>query len=276
MPYFGIMLIMKNVIKISLVVLAVASTSVFAGTFQGMDRADPERAGIMTNQVVPVVDYDNDSCLPSAAVNRDGVQNGGRKPSGSMTGDCRDGDFLRKSNFYHRYMCKVKDGNEYCGHMFEVYFKKDQWRNSFWGQYSGHRHDVEAIVTWTKNGELTHASTSAHGDWTTVSESKIPKYYGHPMFVYHKDNVRTHAMRVAKTNEQAENPAGVWGWPPVVSWYTMKGDGISNQSMRNKFNSYDFGSASFKIKDSKFKSQMNSARPSGYPEFYNRDRDNSK
>ena len=53
--------------------------------------------------------------------------------------------------------------------------------------------------------------------------------------------------------------------PPLVLWFKMTGDGvITNQLMRNFFNTYEYGSATFQIKDGKVQSQADKAREYAY------------
>ncbi len=78
-------------------------------------------------------------------------------------------------------------------------------------------------------------------------------------------------MCFAKSNEVAENPYGAFVLPPVTSWYSITGDNVSNQEMRNKLNSYNYGSATIPVKDSNFLGDVNTNRPSGYPQFSQQD-----
>ena len=251
--------------------LAFTSLPALANDFPRLDEALPEAEVI--GDLAPVFDFDGDSCLPSAGVSRSGTQNGGLKPSGSLTGGCRNTQFLSLSNTLHRYACVEQAGSRYCGHFFALYFLKDQILD---GINSGHRHDWEHVAVWTRDGVVTHGSYSAHGDLYQAEADSLEQEAGHLKFVYHKDGLLTHAMRFAKQDEQAENPAGQFVTPTLISWYRMQGDGVDNQTLRDKFNSFDFGSANVPLKDRNFLTNLNAARPSGYPAFTQASLDSSR
>ncbi|WP_246624725.1 NPP1 family protein [Oceanobacter mangrovi] len=233
-----------------------------ADDFAALDQAMP--TAVDAASIAPVFDFDSDSCLPAAGISRRGDQNGGQKPSGSLTGACRSSNFMELSNTVHRYACQTSGSTTYCGHFYALYFEKDQ---IFDGIESGHRHDWEYAAVWTTNGVVTHGSYSAHGDLTTSAASELEFENGHLKIVYHKDGVATHALRFAKTAETAENPYGAFVTPPIISWYEFAGDGWSNLVMRNLLNNYDYGSANLPVRESSFLSDMNEFKPSSYPTF---------
>lgn len=248
------------------ITLSIASAVVNASDFAKLDEALPTN-GIINNKQ-PVFDFDGDGCLPSAGISRWGEMNAGLKTSGRITGGCRSGNFMLTSNTMHRYVCKTSGGDQYCGHIYALYFEKDQVFNYFGG---GHRHDWEHAAVWTKNGVVTHGTYSSHGNQTTKPAAELPFENGHLKIVYHKDGILTHAFRFAKSNEYAENPYGAFITPTIVSWYQMVGDGLSNAQMRSRLNSFDYGSATLPIKDSKFLNNINNGKPPGYPTFTNAD-----
>ncbi|CAK4709985.1 unnamed protein product [Aphanomyces euteiches] len=110
----------------------------------------------------------------------------------------------------------------------------------------------------------------------TAPENEIPKQDGHLKFVYHKDGASTRCFRFAKTDEVAENPVGTFVFPTVASWYSIKGDGLDNANLRNKLNTYDYGSASLPTKDGAFLSNLNKFKPLTFPGFTQESIDNSK
>jgi hypothetical protein len=246
----------------AIVAAAALITGTTASDFAKLDQALP--SGIDISSITPLFDIDTDSCLFSAGISRTGAQNGGLKPSGSLTGSCRNSNFLSLSNLYHRYACITSGSTKYCGHFFAVYALKDQIVD---GVESGHRHDWEKVIVWTENGVATYGTYSAHSGVGTAAASAIPQQNGHLKFVYHKDGVLTHAMRFAKTDESAENPSGSWFTPTIVSWYTMVGDGVTNAQLRADLNSYDYGSANFPQTDSIFLGKLNEFKPSTFPTF---------
>ncbi|TMW58383.1 hypothetical protein Poli38472_009942 [Pythium oligandrum] len=257
---------------ILVVCLAAALDSVHADDFPKLDEALPRNIDI--RGITPLIDTDTDSCLPSAMISRTGQQNGGLAPAwASLVKGCRNNDFLNLSNTYHRYACKNSDGRQYCAHLFAYYFLKDQSVNLI---PSGHKNDLEQVAVWTIDGRISHGSFSAHVKLQTKPADQLDKQDGHLKFVYHKDGGLTHCFRFAKPNEVAENPAGAWVLPTLVSWYTMQGDGIDNAGLRDKFNNYDYGTASLQIKDSGFRWNINTFRPSEFPEFSDDDVSNSQ
>jgi len=263
---------MKTIVSLlALAVTCLMSSYLHAADFAKLDEALPNN-GIINN-LHPVFDFDGDGCLPSAGISRTGAQNSGLKTSGTITGDCRSGNFLLTSNTLHRYVCKTSSGNQYCAHFYALYFEKDQLFHYFGG---GHRHDWEHAVVWTTNGVVTHGSYSAHGDLFTKPASELPFENGHLKIVYHKDGVTTHAFRFAKSNEYAENPYGSFLTPTIISWYQVGGDGVTNHQMRNKLNSYNYGSATIPMKDSNFLANVNNNLPYGYPSFNSSDVSNSQ
>lgn len=238
------------------------SVSAYADDFAKLDKALPTE--VDAESIAPVFDFDSDSCLPSAGISRNGEQNGGQKPSGSLTGACRSDNFLNTSNTVHRYVCTESSGSNYCGHFYALYFEKDQMID---GITSGHRHDWEYAAVWTTNGVVTHGSYSAHGELNTAPAAELPFEGGHLKIVYHKDGALTHALRFAKDNEYAENPYGYFVMPDIISWYQFYGDGLDNREMRNRINGFDYGSANLPVRNSSFLRDINKYRPSGYPEF---------
>ncbi len=257
---------MKLSIPTALLTLFLNTELTLASDFAKLDQTLPSNVSILNTY--PVFDFDTDGCLPSAGISRLGQKNDGLNTSGKITGDCRSGNFLLTSNTMHRYVCKTSGGSQYCGHIYALYFEKDQLFDYFGG---GHRHDWEHAVVWTRNGVVTHGTYSSHGNQTTKPASELPFENGHLKIVYHKDGVTTHAFRFAKSNEYAENPYGSFLTPTIVSWYQMVGDGLSNQQMRSRLNSFDYGSANLPVKDSNFLNNINNGKPSGYPTFSSAD-----
>ncbi|MCV2886000.1 NPP1 family protein [Aestuariibacter sp. AA17] len=252
--------------------LIMGSTSfAMADDFPALDEALPTLVDAYT--IAPVFDFDGDGCFPSAGISRAGEMNGGLKTSGPLGGHCRSHDFLNTSNTLHRHACLENQGDEYCGHIYMLYFEKDQVI-PYLG--FGHRHDWEYAAVFTKNGVVTHGTYSSHGDAITKPASELPFEGTHLKIVYHKDGALTHAMRFAKQpTEIAENPYGRFVTPTITSWYKIVGDGLSNADMRYRLNNYDYGSAHISVKDSSFLGSLNKAKPSSYPQFTQASIDNA-
>lgn len=246
--------------------LVTFSQTSLANDFVALDQALP--ANFIINNTEPVFDFDGDGCLPSAGISRQGRQNSGQSTSGNLGAQCRDNRFLESSNTFHRYACHTNGDGQFCGHFYALYFKKDQIFPYFGG---GHRHDWEYAAIWTHDGVVTHGSASAHGDLITKSATELPFYNGHLKVVYHKDGLLTHAFRFAKSNEYAENAYNRFVTPVIVSWYEMQGDDVDNNTLREKLNRYNYGSATLPIKDSRFLINLNKFKPHTYPVFLTTD-----
>lgn len=243
------------------VLVAMAASSVaYAEDFAALDQAIPSAD---VYNLAPVFDFDGNGCLPSAGISRTGEMNDGLNASGSITGGCRTNSFLNSSNTMHRQACMTHRGDEYCAHIYSLYFEKDQ-ATIFGG---GHRHDWEHATVWSKNGQVTHGSYSAHGDSFTKSANELEFEGNHLKIVYHKDGILTHALRFAKNSESAENPYGRWVTPNIASWFSAYGNGVSNAQMRSYLNTYNYGSATLPTKDSKFLGNINRFKPWNYPTF---------
>ncbi|WP_216367288.1 NPP1 family protein [Aeromonas media] len=253
---------MNNAIYIFMPLILVSTLGVTA-EFPKLDEAYPSNVNIRGFE--PVFDFDTDGCYPAAGISRSGQQNPGLNTTGAINGSCRDAGFLEISNTLHRYACIAGSGGTYCAQFYDMYFEKDQTVHGSAGV--GHKHDWESVAIWTTNGVITHVGASAHGSMDTRAFSQVAKEGNHAKIVYHKDGGLTHAFRFASSTEPAENHYGYWVTPAVTTWYELKGDGISNQEMRNKLNSFDYGKASIKVKDSSFLTTINSSKPSGYPTF---------
>jgi hypothetical protein len=140
---------------------------------------------------------------------------GGLEHRGSITGGCRSTGFLDTSNTLHRHACIASGGSTYCGPFYALYFLRDQI-SALGG---GHRHDWEYAAIWTRDGVVTHAGYSAHGDLHNAEVGTLARVTGHVKFVYHKDGASTHALRFAGAGEPPGNPYGQFLAPLVTSWY---------------------------------------------------------
>ena len=234
-----------------------------AEDFPKLDEAIP---GDFVSTLAPVFDFEPDGCLPSAGISREGEQNEGLDTAGSITLDCYYYYFLDTSNTLHRHECISKNGSEYCGDFYALYFEKDDCDAIVPG--CGHRHDWEYAAVWTIDGNITHGSCSAHGVLGTRALADLPiDENGHMKIVYHQDGMYTHALRFAAIGERAKNPYGRFVTPTLISWDNLIGDGICNDEMREKLNSFDYGSATIPLKDSNFWFNLIRFKPSSYPNF---------
>lgn len=226
-------------------------------------------------EIAPVFDFHNNGCLPDVGVDRYGQMNPGIEPVGGLGENCRNEQFLKQSNTLHRALCmdKTTDTGEsrYCGHIYSLYFTKDQ---SIIGERSGHAHDWEFAVIYTKDGNITHAGYSAHGKVITTPINEIETQGKQVKVVYRKDGNKTHAFSFAEPGEKAQNPYNRFVTPAVVSWFEMRGENLSNEEMRYAFNNHDFKAGNVPVSDDNFVRNLNKGKPESYPEFYlNKDAD---
>lgn len=232
-----------------------------ANKFKGL----PENALEVAKKWAIVFDFDDDCCYPAPALSTAGEVNGGLPTSGKQTGSCRDMDQFQQANTYCRYRYVKKDSDIFLVIMYALYFQKDQVAP--WNPIPsdpGHRHDWEYGLVWVKNGALTHASYSEHGDAHTKPISALDFDSGmedHVKLVYHKDMEMTRCMRFAKEEEKAENGLGKWLTPNLVEWELL------DDEQRSTLTNHDFGSAHFPVKDENFFTEITDAGciPEGYP-----------
>jgi hypothetical protein len=278
---------MKKFLPTKLKVLPVVLIGLFSSAYIQAEGFDPHNRLNANPPVLnfegatkfaPVFDYDGDSCFPAPAIDGLGRPNHGRSPTDNHPESyCRQNQDIDNAFTYHRQLCKIADNVEYCAHLYELYFEKDQNK---WG-VADHRHDIELVVVWTKqNGAdqpdiASHVSISAHGELDTQSYSSVPKQGTFPKVVYHLPYFANHALRWAKSGERAEAFSnGQFKRPYFASYATTTTKDGATRSFADAVNSSNFGSASFKIKSSKIVSQVNNEKPSGYPEFTANDLEN--
>ncbi|WP_037679723.1 NPP1 family protein [Streptomyces griseus] len=220
--------------------------------FAAPPKALPGNADSQEKAYQPAFDYDTDGCYPTPAIGPDGTINGGLKPTGSLSGDCRDGSDLDNTNSYSRSKCN----NGWCAFMYGLYFEKDQAVAG--SSIGGHRNDWEHVVVFVQDNQVKYVSTSNHGSYTVHGASEVRFDGTHPKIVYHKDGISTHCFRLAGSNDEPpENHEGTWQYPPLVGWNGYPA------GLRDKLTAYDFGSANFALKDANFASDLAKAKPSG-------------
>ncbi|MER6133757.1 NPP1 family protein [Streptomyces sp. NPDC001815] len=209
---------------------------------------------------MPLFDYDSNSCFPAAAIDRDGNLNGGLDDSGPVTGQCRS-NHLGKANTYSR----VKCNNGWCGIVYTLYFEKDM--SCAGCTPTSHRHDWESVVVWVKQGVdfPDYVSMSAHGQYTTKPYYDVERDGKRAKAVYHKEGGSTHSMRFAKAGERPEAWGdGGWDTPGLVSWNSFP-SGNNGVNLQSKLNSATWGDANFPLKDGRFTTELQRAKPSNIP-----------
>ena len=232
-------------------------------TFSVQSQGLPENATEKVKNWAIVFDFKDNSCYPAAAISADGIKNGGLKPTGLKTCNCRNIEQLNSANTYCRTQSITIDSISYEVIMYALYFEKDQYIPWTPIQLKGsHRHDWEYASIWLSNGEITHATYSAHGhDGETMPISSLffdSEIKTHVKVVYHQDNIQTHCMRFAKKNEKPKNELGKWITPSLVQWSMMT-------DAQRKLLSEDWGSARPPFTDQNFHNEIAKYLPPGYP-----------
>ncbi|MFF2525130.1 NPP1 family protein [Streptomyces liangshanensis] len=223
----------------------------------------PYGAGGWEASFSPAYDYDGDGCLATSAEDINGNLNPGLALGGAVNGHCHDMAQLNSSNTYGRSECN----NGWCAVMYDSYFEKDQSTNGVGeiaGGTNGHRHDIESVISWINqaSNQVEYLSVSQHGDWKTYTRSQVRFDGSHPKVVYQKDGGFTHDFRIANASDDAvENPTHQWFYPPLVDWNHWPQVNAPTNWLRDRLMAADFGSASFKIKDSAFQGELGRAKP---------------
>ncbi|KAF4341655.1 hypothetical protein FBEOM_4393 [Fusarium beomiforme] len=248
----------------------------------------PENADVESLRYQPLLDFDEDSCYNTAAIdqwgnvnfgmpveqmfipymsdyNRDDAEirmrqdesKNGISQGSAFSFGCRNFARLEHANAYSRYRCN----NGWCAYMYEYYFEVDR---SAKGSRRGHVHDWENVVVFVKNGtEITRVAPSAHGRYKKATNQPVLDRT-HPLIVYHKDGWGTHCMRIAKEKERfkLENVYRLWQRAPLVGW-----NGYPSKHVRDRLSTADFGKATFKLIDSRFGDALKKAAGKHVPGF---------
>ena len=121
--------------------------------------ATPDNATPGALKWQPVLDFDRDTCLHTAAIDEWGNLNEGLTTN--QFSQCSDGDRLQHANTYSRQRCN----HGWCAYMYAYYAEMDATVASIatTGRIGGHRHDWEHVIVWTLNDEMSFVSWSAHG-----------------------------------------------------------------------------------------------------------------
>ena len=152
-----------------------------------------------------------------------------------------------------------------------LYFEKDIIL------FNSHRHDWEFVVIWTIDGKPTHIGLSHHRSWNQYSwhNSKLQIEGNRPKIVYHNDGGSGILGNFGHPLRLASKEGGWFSTPPLVSYYSMSGDGAcDNREMRFVFDKANFGEATNPMKSRSFMERMNNRKkrlPAEYPEFEDSD-----
>ncbi|KAK3387787.1 necrosis inducing protein [Podospora didyma] len=210
----------------------------------------PASASEIENRFQPVLDFDKDGCYYTSAIDSSGNVNPGLGPvAKSPSSDCRDANRLENNNLYSRSRCN----NGWCAIMYEYYFEKDQ---TVWGSYgTGHRHDWENVIVFTKDNAVQRVAPSCHGKYDQASNTFRSDESGRPKIVYHQDGGLTHCFRHAnEQDEQIENYTGKWFLGNLIGWNNW-----SSNDLRAKMLANWAGGVGPKLPDDKFAGSLRAA-----------------
>lgn len=240
-------------------ILVFITLGVQCQSFEGL----PEMASDKVKKWAIRFDFENNSCYPAAAISNEGKVNGGYKASGSKTGNCRNKEQLTNANTFCRTERVIVGSDTFEIIMYALYFEKDQY--FLWTPIElpgSHRHDWEYASVWLTNGELTHATYSAHsrdGETKPIHELYFDdSLRRHVKVVYYQEPFNTHCMRFARPNEKAKNELGEWITPKLVQW-----DMLTDK--HKELLSGDWGKANPPILDKYFYNEIDKYLPPGYP-----------
>lgn len=243
---------------IAIVMASPMPSNIQPSTLTGRDVLQrlPEGSDPLEVRLQPLLDFDKDGCYNTAAIDPSGRTNPGKAATGTPEGKCRDRAQLDNSNTYSRKRCN----NGYCAIMYEYYFEKDQAALGTYG--SGHRHDWENIVVFSKGNQVVRVAPSCHGKYDHATNS-FPRNDLHPLIVYHKDGAGTHCFRVANNNDVAhpENHFGQFYRSPLVGWNNWPNNGLRDK-MLNAWK----GGIGPKL-DDEFSGALRAAAGNGVPGF---------
>ena len=188
------------------------------------------------NRYAPQVHIEH-GCQPYPAVDNNGNYSAGLKDAGSHNGGCTDSN---RGQIYARSMCK----SGYCGYMYVFYMPKD---NGVPIPSTGHRHDFEEVVVWTRNGQIIGAAYSRHGDYSYDTNPHLVN--GRVNAAYRIDGV-THSMGKIRNRDRGRGK--VW---PVATWNRMTSK--AKQALNDTSN---FPTSVFPARNDNFRAKLNEAR----------------
>ncbi|RGP78646.1 hypothetical protein FLONG3_3268 [Fusarium longipes] len=216
----------------------------------------PKNADENSLRFQPALDFDKDSCYNTAAVDPSGNLNPGLPNKGSPANGCRDLPRLDNANVYSRSRCN----NGWCAYMYEYYFEVDRTGRGS----GGHVHDWENVVVFVENGNrIARVAPSAHGGYKGATNNPVLDG-DHPLIVYHKNGLSTHAFRIAREDERhdVENGYGSWQIADLVAW-----NGYPSSFVQDQLTHHDFGKATIKLVDSRFGDNLKKAAGDSVPGF---------
>jgi hypothetical protein len=210
--------------------LLTAATTILSVSLADVLSLMPEAATPWAIQWQPVLDYDPEVCKHTAAIQADGYTN----PGHGSEGGCENYDRLQSCNTYARQRCN----RGWCAYMYGYYAEYDDG-----GWWTGHRHDWESAIVWTKDDVFSQVCWSAHGDckWpvlcffpspgafvrslgektqlanyifvdTDTCSSSVRAKDTHVKLVYHHGAANSASLRLAEADDDDKIESGVGDW----------------------------------------------------------------
>ncbi|KXT16944.1 hypothetical protein AC579_7425 [Pseudocercospora musae] len=178
----------------------------------------PEKASPGAIKFQPALDFDEDVCYYTAAIDNVGAINPGLPNKDQKHSQCRHPDRLENLNVYVRQRCN----GGWCAYLYDYYAEMDNPPSL--STVGGHRNEWEHVVVWTKYSQtnelgwpadetISHVSTSAHGEFYT---HKAKDYsfadFGdgdgpnHPLVVVHHKGALNASLRPAEYHDVEKGP----------------------------------------------------------------------
>ncbi|CAN8066532.1 unnamed protein product [Agarophyton chilense] len=219
-----------------------------------------------TAAALPIYSY-KEGCVSYPAVAPNGDYSKGLKPTGSPGGNCRDSNH-RQVYTRARFFTTAERAGEFHGlHyavMYAMFFPKDQGdRQAPLSLIEGHRYDWEEVVVFIDtSGKAVKAATSAHAGYMAVNRDHKYEHFwdgNHVKVKYgtmpsrFRDSFERFFTEPFKNNAFYPTTEFHSRRPKEACWSYM------TPEMRESITNVDWGSASPKIVDSRFKNKVTDA-----------------
>ncbi|KXT01897.1 hypothetical protein AC578_2176 [Pseudocercospora eumusae] len=178
----------------------------------------PEKASPGALKFQPALDFDDDVCYYTAAVDIVGDINPGLPNKDQKHSHCRHPDRLENLNVYVRQRCN----GGWCAYLYDYYAEMDNPPTL--STVGGHRNEWEHVVVWTQYSQtdqlgwpvdetISHVSTSAHGEFYThpVQTYNFADFTDgtgptHPLIIVHHKAGLNASLRPAEPRDIAKDP----------------------------------------------------------------------
>ncbi|EME81733.1 uncharacterized protein MYCFIDRAFT_78817 [Pseudocercospora fijiensis CIRAD86] len=195
----------------------------------------PQKASEGAIKFQPALDFDEDVCYYTAAIDALGEVNNGLHNKNQRHSHCRHPNRLENLNVYVRQRCN----GGWCAYVYDYYAEMDNPPSL--STVGGHRHEWEHVIVWTKythtdkigwplDETVEYVSTSAHGDFSThharhFSFEFTPDGGMHPLIVVHHKGALNASLRPASdddVNKDPENCTDAWVLGALLSMEALE------------------------------------------------------